>query len=37
MTELLLNAVLNGILLGGVLALLAFGMNLISGWSKLFT
>ncbi len=31
MTELLLNALVNGILLGGVLALLAFGMNLIFG------
>ncbi len=31
MTELLLNAIVNGILLGGVLALLVFGMNLIFG------
>ena len=35
MTELLLNAVINGILLGGVLALLAFGMNLIFGVVKI--
>lgn len=35
MTELLLNAMVNGILLGGVLALLAFGMNLIFGVVKI--
>lgn len=35
MTELLLNSILNGILLGGVLALLAFGMNLIFGVVKI--
>jgi len=35
MAELLLNAVVNGILLGGVLALLAFGMNLIFGVVKI--
>lgn len=35
MTELILNAIVNGILLGGVLALLAFGMNLIFGVVKI--
>jgi branched-chain amino acid transport system permease protein len=35
MVELLLNALVNGILLGGVLALLAFGMNLIFGVVKI--
>lgn len=35
MAELLLNALINGILLGGVLALLAFGMNLIFGVVKI--
>jgi branched-chain amino acid transport system permease protein len=35
MTELLLNSIVNGILLGGVLALLAFGMNLIFGVVKI--
>jgi branched-chain amino acid transport system permease protein len=35
MTEILLNALINGILLGGVLALLAFGMNLIFGVIKI--
>jgi len=35
MLELLLNAAINGILLGGVLALLAFGMNLIFGVVKI--
>jgi branched-chain amino acid transport system permease protein len=35
MSELLLNALVNGILLGGVLALLAFGMNLIFGVVKI--
>ncbi len=34
MTVLLLNALVNGILLGGVLALLAFGLNLIFGVVK---
>ena len=31
MSILILNALVNGILLGGVLALLAFGLNLIFG------
>jgi len=35
MTELILNAIANGILLGGVLALLAFGLNLIFGVVKI--
>ena len=35
MLDLYLNAALNGILLGGVLALLAFGMNLIFGVIKI--
>ncbi|HWU41300.1 MAG TPA: branched-chain amino acid ABC transporter permease, partial [Candidatus Acidoferrum sp.] len=35
MAELLLNSLINGILLGGVLALLAFGMNLIFGVVKI--
>jgi branched-chain amino acid transport system permease protein len=35
MAELLLNSLINGILLGGVLALLAFGMNLIFGVIKI--
>jgi branched-chain amino acid transport system permease protein len=35
MTELLLNSIVNGILLGGVLALLAFGMTLIFGVVKI--
>ncbi len=35
MLDLLLNAAINGILLGGVLALLAFGMNLIFGVVKI--
>jgi branched-chain amino acid transport system permease protein len=35
MLDLILNAVVNGILLGGVLALLAFGMNLIFGVVKI--
>ncbi len=35
MLELYLNAAINGILLGGVLALLAFGMNLIFGVVKI--
>jgi branched-chain amino acid transport system permease protein len=35
MLDLLLNALVNGILLGGVLALLAFGMNLIFGVVKI--
>ncbi len=35
MIELLLNSIVNGILLGGVLALLAFGMNLIFGVVKI--
>ena len=35
MLDLYLNAVINGILLGGVLALLAFGMNLIFGVVKI--
>jgi branched-chain amino acid transport system permease protein len=35
MLDLYLNAALNGILLGGVLALLAFGMNLIFGVVKI--
>jgi len=35
MIELLLNAIVNGILLGGVLAILAFGMNLIFGVVKI--
>ncbi len=35
MEQLLLNALLNGILLGGVLALLAFGLNLIFGVVKI--
>jgi branched-chain amino acid transport system permease protein len=35
MLDLLLNAIVNGILLGGVLALLAFGMNLIFGVVKI--
>jgi branched-chain amino acid transport system permease protein len=35
MTDLLLNSIVNGILLGGVLALLAFGMNLIFGVVKI--
>lgn len=35
MFDLLMNAALNGLLLGGVLALLAFGMNLIFGVVKI--
>ncbi|RPJ39475.1 MAG: branched-chain amino acid ABC transporter permease [Deltaproteobacteria bacterium] len=35
MFDLLMNAALNGLLLGGVLALLAFGMNLIFGVIKI--
>jgi branched-chain amino acid transport system permease protein len=35
MLDLLMNAALNGLLLGGVLALLAFGMNLIFGVVKI--
>ena len=35
MLDLLLNSAINGILLGGVLALLAFGMNLIFGVVKI--
>ena len=35
MVELLLNSIINGILLGGVLALLAFGLNLIFGVVKI--
>jgi branched-chain amino acid transport system permease protein len=35
MFELLMNSALNGLLLGGVLALLAFGMNLIFGVVKI--
>lgn len=35
MVDLLMNAALNGLLLGGVLALLAFGMNLIFGVIKI--
>ena len=35
MAELLFNSLINGILLGGVLALLAFGMNLIFGVVKI--
>jgi branched-chain amino acid transport system permease protein len=35
MLDLLLNAAINGLLLGGVLALLAFGMNLIFGVVKI--
>lgn len=35
MADLLLNALINGILLGGVLALLVFGMNLIFGVVKI--
>jgi len=35
MTEQVLVALMNGILLGGVLALLAFGLNLIFGVVKI--